>query len=445
MKRSRPNKLNTQIYSEASDWLVEFRSGDADATGRKEFYHWLRTSPEHMRAYLELAAIWNEGSRLDPDHRFDDEDLIQQARTEANVAPLAELEVPHSSSSSEATDRNQTVRSSAQPAGRVRISVENLRVRFGARFLAIAASALVAIFGVRAYSERNTYSTAIGEQRSLALADGSTVELNAHSKIRVRFAADRRTVELLQGQALFYVAKDRTRPFVVESGGAEVRAVGTEFDVYRRTSGTTVTVIEGRVAVLPPLATQEAPPAHGMAASQLPDQNQTARASASRNPIHVRGEGGIRPPGGDGPPQATRGGGSAEALPGENPGSARGETSPSNGPVANAGEFLLGAGEQVILTAQATVKQKQPDIAAATAWTHRRLVFQSATLTEVAEEFNRYNARQLVINDPELAGFHITGVFASTDPGSLIRFLQARPGIMVTEKNGEILVTRKPW
>ena len=59
MKASSPNKLNIQIYSEAADWLVEFRSGDIDSAGRKEFYAWLCTSPEHMRAYLELAAAWN--------------------------------------------------------------------------------------------------------------------------------------------------------------------------------------------------------------------------------------------------------------------------------------------------------------------------------------------------------------------------------------------------
>src|ERR1700744_3161410 len=76
MKPSKRKQLNDQIYSEASDWLIEFRSGDIDAAGRKEFYDWLRTSPEHMRAYLELAAIWNEGAALDEQRVFDDTALM---------------------------------------------------------------------------------------------------------------------------------------------------------------------------------------------------------------------------------------------------------------------------------------------------------------------------------------------------------------------------------
>jgi len=61
-----------------------------------------------------------------------------------------------------------------------------------------------------------------------------------------QFFKAERNVELIDGQALFEVAKDKTRPFVVRSGATLVRAVGTQFDVYRKRSGTTVTVIEGR-------------------------------------------------------------------------------------------------------------------------------------------------------------------------------------------------------
>ena len=56
-----------------------------------------------------------------------------------------------------------------------------------------------------------------------------------------------REVTLLEGQALFRVAKDRHRPFVVRAGDAQVRAIGTEFDVYRKQVATIVTVVEGRV------------------------------------------------------------------------------------------------------------------------------------------------------------------------------------------------------
>src|SRR5690606_26847429 len=93
-----------------------------------------------------------------------------------------------------------------------------------------------------------------GEQRTVTLADGSVIELNARSRIKVRYADRERAIDLLQGQALFRVAKDPTKPFIVASGGTYVRAVGTQFDVYKKSVGTVVTVVEGRVAVTTPTA-----------------------------------------------------------------------------------------------------------------------------------------------------------------------------------------------
>jgi transmembrane sensor len=101
-----------------------------------------------------------------------------------------------------------------------------------------------------------TYSTRVGEHQFITLRDGSMLNLNSRSRVRVHYAARERSVDLLEGQALFSVAKDPSRPFVVYSGGTQVKAVGTEFDVYRKASGTVVTVIEGRVAVV---AAPEAP------------------------------------------------------------------------------------------------------------------------------------------------------------------------------------------
>ena len=87
-------------------------------------------------------------------------------------------------------------------------------------------------------------------------------------------------------------------------------------------------------------------------------------------------------------------------------------------------------------------KANHPNIAIATSWTQRQLEFESASLSEVAEEFNRYNERQLVIEDPTLYDFHISGVFSSSDPGSLVRFLRERPGVQVTETASEIRVSK---
>jgi transmembrane sensor len=105
-------------------------------------------------------------------------------------------------------------------------------------------------------------------------------------------------------------------------------------------------------------------------------------------------------------------------------------------------EFLV-AGEQLTVTAKAYQKTDHPNIAGATAWTQRQLLFESASLADVAAEFNRYNTRQLVIQDPNLYDFHISGVFSSSDPDALIRFLRERPGVRVIETASEIRIVRK--
>src|SRR5258705_86287 len=99
------------------------------------------------------------------------------------------------------------------------------------------------------FSGQPTYTTDVGEQRSLRLVDGSTVILNSRSRLHVAFTETARPLEVRQGQALFHVAKNSARPFIVRSDGTVVRAVGTQFDVNRNRSGTIVTVVEGRVAV----------------------------------------------------------------------------------------------------------------------------------------------------------------------------------------------------
>src|SRR5690606_37958963 len=93
---------------------------------------------------------------------------------------------------------------------------------------ALAASLLLTIASITWYSfQRGVHATGIGEQRSLALADGSRIELNARSRIKIRYTDQQRRVELLEGQAFFDIASDKNRPFIVDTGGSSIRAVGT--------------------------------------------------------------------------------------------------------------------------------------------------------------------------------------------------------------------------
>jgi transmembrane sensor len=366
--------MNTQIYEEASDWLVKNREGDLDPPEKKRFDAWLRESPQHLRAYLEMSAVWEDVASIDPSLNASADELIARAHEEANIYPLA-------------LPRSPLPPGEGQGEGPPRATA---RRRFTLAGIALAASVVVAVgIGTRLYLQREVYTTGIGEQRSVVLNDGSTIELNSRSRVRVRFSEAERDVDLIEGQALFRVAKNPARPFIVSADGTHVRAVGTQFDVYRKTGGTVVTVVEGRVAVY-------SPPAPGQG------QGEGASLPSQSSVRHIESE------------------------------------------------VLLAAGEQLTVAAVAAAKAgaqpspRRANVAAATAWTQRSLVFDSAPLTEVAEEFNRYNTRQLVIEDTrDVADIHISGMFSSADPALLLRFLRTQPELVVEETDGEIRISKK--
>ena len=91
--------------------------------------------------------------------------------------------------------------------------------------------------------------TAIGERATVALPDGSSMELNTHSAVTVRYTANERTVRLTRGEAHFIVASNARRPFSVHAGDRVVTAVGTAFTVQLKPDAIEVTVAEGKISL----------------------------------------------------------------------------------------------------------------------------------------------------------------------------------------------------
>ena len=113
---------------------------------------------------------------------------------------------------------------------------------------AAAAGVVVAAGGALAIAAGGRrYRTALGEVRSVPLADGSTAVINTRSVLEVAMRNHRRDLRLLHGEAWFEVAKDPRRPFLVAVGDARVRAVGTAFSVRAHAEGAEVMVTEGVV------------------------------------------------------------------------------------------------------------------------------------------------------------------------------------------------------
>ncbi len=200
-----------------------------------------------------------------------------------------------------------------------------------------------------------------------ALADGSTVELNANAKIDVQFTPDRRTVHLLGGEALFTVAKDSTqRPFVVVAPGVEVKADGTVFSVRVDSTAVKVLVTEGRVIV-----------------TDLSTQRRTlglALRAAAAADVVLDASCGMSVPFSDGDDSA-------------------------DAPAVDT------------FTAE--------EVAAALAWREKRLEFTGTPLADAVAMFNRQTALQLELADVSTGEVQLTGIFWSDDVEAFVRLLES--------------------
>lgn len=363
-----PMDTNLQIYEVAAKWLVELRSGDDDSV-RAQFDAWIRQSPQHVRAYLELMGAWEEAERAARRNTTAAARLVADASAEQNVVGLHFAE----------GNALASVEESSEPPT---FAHRHTAIHSWARSVLIAAALVLAVAGISWYmlSRDFTYTTNIGEVRAIALSDGSIVKLNSRTRVRIRLSDEERRVELLEGQALFEVAKEPARPFVVRTGSAQVRAVGTQFDVYQHNHGTTVTVVEGTVAVRSGV--------EGGGLSSLFESGTRDRVSAKR-------------------------------------------------------DALLTAGEQLTATAQSIGSPTHVDVSATTAWTEQRLVFQFAPLSEVAEELSRYSARHVVVEGTHLGDFHVSGAFSSADTRTLLLFLADQPELVVKATDREIRIVQK--
>ena len=214
------------VEREAAKWFVRW-SDASEPVGAKEqsrWIAWLQRSPRHVAEYFTLDDLWNRLAESETIRDFDVDAWMGQRR-----APVINLKVtPLTRALPEAS-------TPARPAW--------------ARWVAAAAIATVvlgaAIFWKLSVSS-DAYRTARGEQKTVQLADGSLLKLNTQSEARVRFDEQAREIEL-KGEALFTVAHDARRPFVVHVGEATVRAIGTQFNVYEQENGVRVAVLEGRV------------------------------------------------------------------------------------------------------------------------------------------------------------------------------------------------------
>jgi transmembrane sensor len=218
-----PDSEQERLEAEAVTWMVRLTSGETTECDRRTAESWRRQSPAHQRAFEKAFRLWNgmdalRGILITPDQSG--EVGIHLLQATANC----------SSESPECSKPKWWLR----------------------RAMAAAIAALALAFTLQSNfltSWRADFSTGTGEQATWKLVDGSVVQLNTQAALDFHYSQKIRRVDLLEGEAAFRVAKDPSRPFIVHTNNGIIRAVGTEFLVYKMDRSVLVTVIEGEVDV----------------------------------------------------------------------------------------------------------------------------------------------------------------------------------------------------
>ncbi len=194
--------LAEQIDAQAAAWFNDRNDGTAD---QAEFDAWLAQSPNNLLAYWRMEAGWDRAGLL------------------AAVRP---------------PKRNRTGERDRRPWG----------LWFG-RIAAIVAVVGIGVAATYDFSSDKfaTYTTPVGGHRTITLADGSQIELNTDTTVRVAAAGKNRRVELVRGEAYFTVKHDKSSPFVVDAGDQRLVDLGTKFLLRRATKEVRVGLFEGSV------------------------------------------------------------------------------------------------------------------------------------------------------------------------------------------------------
>ncbi|XHS79305.1 FecR domain-containing protein [Burkholderiaceae bacterium UC74_6] len=331
-----PSAIPPEILAEAAVWVARLHGPSRSPRMDRECLSWQRSSPIHRRAFERCTDVWQDAAGV----------KLSTYATAAEPKPVR------------------------QYAG-LAVRVAGL----GAVF------AVAALFALRPWVSAAVFETGIGEQRVVVLSDGSRMSLNTATRVRVDFSRARRGVQVLDGEALFEVAKDAQRPFVVQAANSEVVATGTEFMVRtaQDAAGTgkaiTVTLVEGRVIVRD--AQQRQTPVLAQPVAMVPGdrlQVEQSASNAARRPSHP-------------------------------------------------------------------VRLDRPGLEAALAWKRGEVVFDDVSLVDAVAEMNRYSTVPIIVaSSAAQSSGRISGVFRTGDNLGFARAVARLHGLRIIEAPNRIEV-----
>ena len=312
------------VDTSAALWLARRDRDDWSVADQVELDAWLSASAAHMITYLRLHDAWSRADRL------------------AALRPSA------------------GVRAYGTSRGRLK------QIATRAAIFCFVATALAAAAAMYWISPRETtYATPVGGREVIALSDGSQVEINTDTVLRVSADQQHRTVTLDRGEAYFQIRHDERHPFVVNVFGHRVTDLGTEFVVRADADRVEVALVEGRARI--------------------------------------------------------------DAADGERVHSA----------VLTPGDVAVATTSSVLVT-----KKPEASLADQLAWRQGLLIFNYASLADVAAQFNRYNAKKVIIADPATARLAIMGKFPMNDVELFVRVAKAVLGVRVESRDSEVVISR---
>jgi len=318
------DKNSREIQARAAAWIEERESDDWTGVHEAEFGTWIAESPAHLVAFLRAEAVWRQADRL---------------KALSNPSPM---------------------KSKNGKPGR-KAALYKIAAVFAV--IALTGAGTLALFQA---PDAQTYTTPVGARETLTLGDGSQIELNTDTTVRVAFDGASRNVWLDKGEAFFNVIHNASRPFVVTLGDKRVVDLGTKFFIQREDGRVQVALLEGK-----------------------------ARFEAAINSAQ--------------PQQA-----------------------------------VLTPGDTIVATADSVSLQRKSnqDLSNELGWRRGLLIFDHASLADVAREYNRYNRTKLVVEGSAAQRLTISGALPATDIGAFTRLATKFFNLRVKQHEGEVVVSR---
>ena len=340
--RDAHGKVTPAIAAEAAVWIARLHGPDRSRQMERECLEWQARSEAHRVAFERCTDTWQDVADV----------TLRDYATAAKIG----AEAPH---------KPWLTR---RPRRAVGVALAGMVVA-------------VLLVVMQPWQAGDTYATNVGELRTVILKDGTRMSLNTSTRVRVALASAQRTVSVEEGEALFEVAKDALRPFVVQVGDREVVALGTVFSVRLTptseigSDALDVTLIEGQVSVRT---------ANG--------ESDTAKET---RPVLL------------------------------NPGDRLRLSEP--------GRRAAKGSQRVVM------QMDRPHVDQLMAWRRSEAVFDDVPLSDAVAEMNRYNRHSIVLVGIESSkGLRISGFFRTGDNVAFARAVAALHGLVVHDRQDRV-------